>query len=66
ITDGEARRSSIARFTRDGEVIGEFPIQSLKILKDEKNVVKKGSECGINIGKGAELKEEDIVTFIAK
>lgn len=66
ITDGEARRSAIARFTREGEVIGEFPIQSLKILKDEKNIVKKGSECGINIGKGAQLQEEDIVTFIAK
>lgn len=67
ITDGEARRSSIVRITRDGEVLGDFPILSLKILKEEKKIVKKGSECGVNIGKVTiEVKEEDTVTFIGK
>lgn len=66
ITDGEARRSATARFTREGEIIGEFQIQSLKVLKEEKNIVKKGAECGVNIGKGPDVKEEDLVTFVAK
>jgi len=67
ITDGEAKRSATARITRDGEVVGTYQIQSLKVLKDEKNVVKKGAECGVNVGKIAEeVKEEDTVTFIGK
>ncbi len=67
ITDGEARRSSTVRVLREGEAIGDFQIQSLKILKDEKNVVKKGSECGVNIGKvTVEIHEEDTIQFIGK
>lgn len=66
ITDGEARRSALARVLREGEIIGDYPIQSLKILKEEKNVVKKGSECGINLGKGIALQEEDTITFVVK
>lgn len=67
ITDGEAKRNAIARISRDRVVIGDFPIQALKVLKEEKKVVKKGSECGVNIGKpGIEIMEEDTVTFIAK
>lgn len=66
ITDGEARRSATVRISREGEVIGDYAIQSLKVLKDEKNVVKKGSECGVNLGKGVDIKEEDTISFIAK
>ncbi|MCC7304517.1 GTP-binding protein [bacterium] len=67
ITDGEAKRNSIVRVTREGEVVGNFQVQSLKILKEEKKVVKKGSECGVNIGKiSVEIKEEDLLTYIAK
>jgi translation initiation factor IF-2 len=66
VTDGEGRRSASIRVVREGEVIGTYPIDSMKVLKDERNEVKKGTEFGVNLGKDANVKEEDTLTFIAK
>lgn len=66
LTDGEGRRSATARILREGQIVAEYPISSIKVLKDERNEVKKGTECGVNIGKGADVKEEDTLQFIVK
>ena len=66
ITEGECRRGTIARIMRDGIAVGDFPVQSIKVVKEEKNMVKKGAECGLNVGKGVDIKDDDSITFIAK
>lgn len=66
ITEGEAKRSATVRVMREGEKIGDYAIKSIKVLKDERNEVKKGTECGFNLGKEVDVKEEDTLIFIAK
>jgi len=66
ITDGLVRRRNIARVMREGKVIGDYFIHSLKVVKEEKKEVKKGFDCGINLGKEADLQEGDTITFISK
>jgi translation initiation factor IF-2 len=66
ITDGEARRSALVRVMRENEMVGEYHMESMKVLKEERNEVKKGSEFGANLGKGADVKEEDTLLFIVK
>ncbi|WKZ30316.1 MAG: GTP-binding protein [Candidatus Dojkabacteria bacterium] len=66
VTDGEIRKSGICRVMREGVLVGEYGITSLRVLKDERNEVKKGSECGLNLGKGADVKEGDTIEVVAK
>jgi translation initiation factor IF-2 len=49
VTNGVIRRSAKARLIRDGIVIWEGEIASLKRFKDDVNEVKEGFECGIGL-----------------
>lgn len=64
VTEGEIRKSATIRIVRDSAVVGETPINSLRVLKDERNEVKKGSECGINLGKEVDVQEGDILEAV--
>jgi translation initiation factor IF-2 len=66
VSEGEIKRSGICRVMREGVLVGEYGITSLRVLKDERNEVKKGSECGLNLGKGADVKEGDVIEVVAK
>ena len=61
VTDGKIIRNSEVRVIRDGIVIFESTLASLKRFKDDAKEVAKGYECGLSIEKFNDLKEGDII-----
>lgn len=61
ITDGKINRNNEVRVIRDGIVIFEGNIVSLKRFKDDAKEVSQGFECGIGIEKFNDIKEGDII-----
>ncbi|MEG0685325.1 MAG: translation initiation factor IF-2, partial [Coprobacillus sp.] len=61
ITDGYMRRDSGIRLIRDGVVIYEGKMASLKRFKDDAKEVATGYECGITIENYNDVKEGDII-----
>ncbi|MBQ0078884.1 MAG: translation initiation factor IF-2, partial [Eubacterium sp.] len=61
VTDGKVARNEQVRLVRDGIVIHEGKISSLKRFKDDAKEVAKGFECGIGIEKYNDIKEGDII-----
>jgi translation initiation factor IF-2 len=59
ITDGKMVRNCLVRLLRDGVVIHEGQLESLKRFKDDVREVAQGYECGMNIEKYNDLKEGD-------
>lgn len=60
VTDGKITRDAKLRLVRDGIVIVEDAIASLKRFKDDAKEVAAGFECGITLEKFADIKEGDI------
>ena len=62
VTTGIIRRNAKARVIRAGATIAEsVTIESLKRFKDDATEVREGFECGIGVGKGADLQVGDII-----
>ena len=61
ITDGKVTRASDIRVVRDGIVIFEDKISSLKRFKDDAKEVASGYECGIGLEKFNDIKLGDIL-----
>ncbi|MBU9736906.1 translation initiation factor IF-2 [Diplocloster agilis] len=61
ILDGIFQRNCTVRLTRDGVVIYEGPLASLKRFKDDVKEVKSGFECGLVLEGFNDIKEEDLV-----
>lgn len=59
VTDGVLRRQAKARLIRDGVVIWEGDIATLKRFKDDVNEVRQGFECGISLVNYNDLKVND-------
>lgn len=53
-------RNCEIRVVRDGIVVAEDKIDSLKRFKDDAKEVAKGYECGISLERFADIKEGDI------
>ena len=65
VTEGVIRRQASARLIRDGVVIWDGDIASLKRFKEDTNEVKTGFECGISLVNFNDLKVNDeIEAFI--
>ena len=60
ITNGKVTRSCQIRVVRDGIVICEDVIKSLRRFKDDVKEVAQGYECGIGLVKFSDIKEGDI------
>ncbi|MFV0412704.1 MAG: translation initiation factor IF-2 [Oscillospiraceae bacterium] len=60
VTDGKVTRNSKIRVVRDGIVITDGEIASLKRFKDDVKEVAAGYECGVTLEKYADVKEGDI------
>lgn len=60
ITNGKVTRSCKIRLVRDGIVICEDEIASLRRFKDDVKEVAQGYECGIGLEKFSDIKEGDI------
>ncbi len=61
ITDGKVTRASQIRVVRDGIVIFEDKISSLKRFKDDAKEVAQGYECGIGLEKFNDIKLGDVL-----
>jgi translation initiation factor IF-2 len=60
ITNGKVTRTSKIRVVREGIVIAETEMSSLKRFKDDAKEVAQGYECGITLDKFNDVKEGDI------
>jgi translation initiation factor IF-2 len=61
VTEGRLLRSARARLIRDGRVVWEGKIASLRRFKDDAREVQAGYECGIGLENFNDLKPGDIV-----
>ena len=61
ITDGKINRNAQIRVVRDGIVIFEDKISSLKRFKDDVKEVAQGYECGIGLDRFNDIKEGDVL-----
>ena len=60
VTSGKITRDAQLRLVRDGIVIVEDAIASLKRFKDDAKEVAEGFECGITLAKFSDIKEGDV------
>jgi translation initiation factor IF-2 len=61
VRNGVITRGSKVRFLRDGTVIWNGSIQTLKRFKDDAREVAAGFECGIGLSDFQDLKEGDVI-----
>ena len=61
VTEGKIVRSAKMRLLRDGAVVWEGKVASLKRFKDDVRDVAEGFECGISLDGYNDLKEKDIL-----
>lgn len=61
VTDGSIRRDAKCRILRDGAIVYEGNIESLKRFKDDAKEVKQGFECGIKIENYNDVHEGDVI-----
>lgn len=61
VTEGKIVRNESIRLVRDGVVIHEGKVSSLKRFKDDAKEVAQGYECGIGIDGYNDIKEEDVI-----
>ncbi|MBA2337732.1 MAG: translation initiation factor IF-2 [Acidimicrobiia bacterium] len=61
VTDGEINRNARARLVRDGVVVYDGRIASLRRFKDDVATVTTGFECGIGLENFRDIKEGDFV-----
>ena len=61
VTDGKITRNSKIRVVRDGIVVFEDEIASLKRFKDDVKEVASGYECGVGLQKFNDIKDGDVL-----
>jgi translation initiation factor IF-2 len=60
VLDGKITRAALLRVVRDGIIIADDQIASLRRFKDDVKEVAQGYECGIGLERFNDLKEGDI------
>jgi translation initiation factor IF-2 len=63
VTRGEFSRNNRVRVVRDGIVVYEGNIASLRRFKDDVRSVREGFECGVGIENFNDVKEGDVLEF---
>jgi translation initiation factor IF-2 len=63
VTNGVIRRNAQVRLVRDGTVVHEGTLASLKRFKDDVREVQAGFECGIQLEGFNDVKEGDVLEF---
>jgi translation initiation factor IF-2 len=63
VAEGKAVRDANVRLIRDGTVIWDGRIGSLRRFKDDVREVEEGQECGIVLDGYADVKEDDVLEF---
>lgn len=66
ISDGKIQRSNQVRLIRDGKIVYDGKIGSLKRFKDDAKEVAQGFECGVGIENFNDLKVGDVIEAYIK
>ena len=66
VTEGRVDIESPARLLRDGVVIYEGSIISLRRFKDNVETVNEGLECGIGLSEYKDIKEGDVIEVLGE
>ena len=66
VKSGKIQRSNMLRLVRDGKIVYEGKLASLKRFKDDAKEVAEGFECGIGIENFADIKVGDMIEAFAK
>ena len=61
VSQGEVSRDALARLVREGTVVYEGKVSSLRRFKDDVKNVKEGFECGISLENFQDIKVGDVV-----
>jgi translation initiation factor IF-2 len=61
VTNGVVRRDAGVRVIRDGVVVAEDTMSSLRRFKDDAKEVSQGYECGIGLNSFQDVKEGDVI-----
>ena len=61
ITEGKVERGAGVRLIRDGVVIHEGKLSTLKRFKDEVSEVPAGQECGMAFEKYEDMRQGDVI-----
>jgi translation initiation factor IF-2 len=65
VTKGKLLRSAMARLIREGAVVAEGKISSLKRFKEDVREVAQGYDCGVSIEGFEDYKEGDVIEAYA-
>ena len=66
ITDGLVTRNALARIARNGDLIYEGRVDSLKHFKDDVTELRSGFECGIGLEGFGDFKVGDVIELYKK
>lgn len=61
VKDGKITRNASIRIVRDGIIVHEGSVSSLKRFKDDAKEVLSGFECGITVENYNDIKEGDVI-----
>ncbi len=61
VVHGSIQRGCRIRVTRDGRVIGDYGLDSLKRIKEDVKEVPRGMECGIRLQGFNDIKQDDVL-----
>lgn len=61
VTSGKITRSALVRVVRDGIIVADDKIASLRRFKDDVREVADGYDCGITLEKFSDIKQGDIL-----
>jgi translation initiation factor IF-2 len=65
VTDGKVTRGARCRLVRDGTIVYDGQIESLRRVQDDVREVAAGFECGIVLQNYADVKEGDVIEVYA-
>src|SRR5690606_33114303 len=61
VTKGSVKRNAKVRLVRDGSVVAETTIDSLRRFKDDATEVREGYECGVTLKNYNNIEEGDVI-----
>ncbi|MFG0263086.1 MAG: translation initiation factor IF-2 [Novipirellula sp. JB048] len=61
VAQGVIQRGCRIRVNRDGRTIGDYPLETVKRIKEDVKEVPRGMECGIRLSGFNDIKQDDVL-----
>jgi translation initiation factor IF-2 len=61
VTEGRVQRDALARLMRNGNMVHESTVSTLKRFKEDASEVRAGYECGIQLDGYNDYREKDTI-----